>query len=114
MDLDKETYELIIKTATNVERILERLDRIDKHSELELQRVQRTDERSETRSMDAVARSDREFDAIFARFGKLDERMDKFEKTLSVLVGKFSVIWMLIGSAITAVANLIFWLRRGG
>ena len=88
MDLDKRTYESIIKTETNVERILESLEKTDK-----------------------------KFEKIDKRFLKNDdeinERFLQIEKTQAILNGKFSAVWMLIGSAVTAVANLIFWFKKG-
>ena len=84
MELSKEDYEKIIQSATNVKRILETLEK-----------------------------GDREFIRIDKRFQQNDKRMDTLERSQAVLTGKFSVLWMLIGSAVTAVANLIFWFKKG-
>jgi hypothetical protein len=101
MNINEETLLQLVadisSTKANVERILDTLDRGDK----EFEKIYRLNE-----LLDAK---------LQLKCTEIEQQIAKVKAVQDVLTGKFSVLWMLIGGAVTAVANLTFylWNRKG-
>lgn len=87
MEFDKRTYDMIRDTYNNVNFL-----------------------------KDAQEKDQQRFEKIEVRISKDEEQLNDLKRSQAVLVGKLSLIWLLIGSVINAIAFYAFkvsdWFRH--